>query len=80
MDGNVHPANTFRMVNALVKNGKDFELVYLPECFHTYDKEGDWYFQRKLWSYFGKYLLGDFSSKAFYDIEFDPLWNKVNRK
>ncbi len=30
MDDNVDPASTYQLVNALIKAGKDFELVALP--------------------------------------------------
>lgn len=68
-DGNVHPANTIRMVDALISHGKDFESVYLPRARHMYDGIADWYFQHKLWSHFAKYLLGDFTTPGFYDVD-----------
>ena len=68
-DGNVHPAQTFRMVNALINCGKDVDFVYLPEGRHTYDGVSAWYFEHKLRSHFAKYLLGDFTSSGFYDIK-----------
>ena len=30
MDKNVHPANTLRMVDALIKAKKNFEMIVLP--------------------------------------------------
>lgn len=75
-DGNVHPAQTIRMVDALINNGKDVELVYLPRGRHTYDGVSAWYFEHKLRSHFAKYLLGDFTSSGFYDIkvnEYDQI-------
>lgn len=82
MDGNVHPANTIRMVDAFINCGKDVEFVYLPRAGHTYEGVAQWYFRHKLWSHFSKYLLGDFTSSGFYDIELDQRtyqvkkWNK----
>lgn len=70
-DGNVHPANTIRMVDAFVNHGKDIEFVFLPRARHSYDGAADWYFQHKLWSHFAKYLLGDFTTPCFHDIEVD---------
>ena len=70
-DGNVHPANTIRMVDAFINCGKDIEFVYLPQARHTYDGVSDWYFQHKLWSHFAKYLLGDFTTPCFHDVEVD---------
>ena len=77
MDGNVHPANTIRMVDAFLNCGKDIEFVYLPRAGHTYEGVAEWYFRHKLWSHFAKYLLGDFTSSCFYDIEVDPRSNRV---
>ena len=69
MDGNVHPAQTIRMADALINHGKDFELVFLPRGRHTYDGVSEWYFEHKLRSHFAKYLLGDFTNTGFYDIK-----------
>lgn len=79
IDGNVHPANTFRMLDAFICHGKDVEFVYLPQGRHTYDGVSEWYFQHKLWSHFGKYLLEDFSTSCFYDIEFDEKTYRLKR-
>ena len=69
MDGNVHPVQTIRMVDAFINHGKDVEFVLLPRGRHTYDGVSAWYFENKLRSHFAKYLLGDFKSSGFYDIE-----------
>ena len=79
LDGNVHPANTFRMVDAFLNCGKDIEFVYLPRAGHTYEGVAEWYFRHKLWSHFAKYLLGDFTSSGFYDIEEDPNTFRVKK-
>ena len=68
-DGNVHPVQTIRMVDAFINHGKDVEFVLLPRGRHTYDGVSAWYFENKLRSHFAKYLLGDFKSSGFYDIE-----------
>ena len=68
MDGNVHPAQTIRMADALINHGKDFELVFLPRGRHTYDGVSEWYFEHKLRSHFAKYLIGDFTNTGLYDI------------
>ena len=78
-DGNVLPANTFRMVDAFINHGKDIEFVYLPQARHVYEGVSSWYFRHKMWSHFAKYLLGDFTTPAFYDIEFDERMNQVKR-
>jgi hypothetical protein len=60
---------TIRMVDAFINHGKDVEFVLLPRGRHTYDGVSAWYFENKLRSHFAKYLLGDFKSSGFYDIE-----------
>lgn len=69
MDNNVHPGHTLRMADALVRAGKNFELVILPGQRHNYYFKAEEFFQRKMWFHFAKYLLDDFSSEKFYDIE-----------
>ncbi len=58
MDNNVHPGNTIRLVNALIKANKRFDFVLLPGKPHGY---GDYqaYFNRRLMEYFAEHLLGD---------------------
>ena len=59
MDKNVHPANTLRMVDALIKAKKNFEMIVLPGNGHGFGGKADAFFERKLWYHFAKYLLGD---------------------
>lgn len=56
MDENVHVASTYVLVDALVKENKDFDLLILPNMPHACD--GDPYFVRKRWDYFVRHLLG----------------------
>jgi len=58
-DDNVHPSNTIRMANALIKAGKDFDYMILPDKPHGY---GDYepYVVRRRWRYFAEHLLGDY--------------------
>lgn len=58
MDNNVHPANTMRLVDALIKANKRFDMLILPGKRHSF---GDYspYFQRRMWEFFGEHLLGD---------------------
>ena len=58
MDNNVHPGNTVRMVNALIKANKRFDYMVLPGKPHGY---GDMqpYFTRLLMEYFAENLMGD---------------------
>ncbi|HEX5436792.1 MAG TPA: DPP IV N-terminal domain-containing protein [Gemmatimonadaceae bacterium] len=59
MDNNVHPANTIRLVNALIKANKRFDFMIMPGKPHGY---GDLtpYFDRMLMEYFAEHLLGDY--------------------
>ncbi len=59
MDNNVHPGNTVRMVNALIKANKRFDYMVLPGKPHGY---GDMqpYFTKLLMEYFAENLLGDY--------------------
>jgi dipeptidyl-peptidase-4 len=60
IDNNVHPANTIRMVNALIKANKRFDLVVLPGQRHGYGDMNEYFFWQ-LADYYSKWLLGDFS-------------------
>ncbi|MEO5815578.1 MAG: DPP IV N-terminal domain-containing protein, partial [Gemmatimonadaceae bacterium] len=59
MDNNVHPGNTVRLVNALIKANKRFDYMVLPGKPHGY---GDMqpYFTKLLMEYFAENLLGDY--------------------
>lgn len=60
IDNNVHPANTIRMVNALIKANKRFDFVLLPGQRHAYTDMSEYFFWM-LADYYSKWLLGDFS-------------------
>ncbi|HEX4681927.1 MAG TPA: prolyl oligopeptidase family serine peptidase, partial [Gemmatimonadaceae bacterium] len=59
MDNNVHPANTIRLVQALIKADKRFDFMMLPGKPHSY---GDMtpYTNRLMFEYFSEHLLGDY--------------------
>jgi dipeptidyl aminopeptidase/acylaminoacyl peptidase len=57
MDDNVPPYNTRLVVDALVKAGKDFDLLMLPHARHGYGADGA-YVMRRRWDYFVRHLLG----------------------
>lgn len=67
IDSNVHPANTIRMANALIKANKKFDYMIMPGQRHGYDDYAD-YFTRMVWHYFAKHLLGDKMSGVEYTI------------
>lgn len=57
MDNNVNYANTMRLVNALIRANKRFDLIMLPGERHHYGSDTDWFFWRKA-DYFCQWLLG----------------------
>ena len=57
MDDNVPPYNTQLVVDALVKAGKDFDLLMLPNARHGYGADNN-YVMRRRWDYFVKNLQG----------------------
>jgi dipeptidyl-peptidase 4 len=58
IDDNVHPGNTLRVVDALIKANKRFDFMMLPGQRHGYGNDVP-YFDRLMWYYFAEYLLGD---------------------
>jgi dipeptidyl aminopeptidase/acylaminoacyl peptidase len=57
MDDNVHPANTLRMVDALIKANKRFDFFMMTGQRHGYGDMGDYFFWLRA-DYFAKHLLG----------------------
>ncbi|QPQ29766.1 S9 family peptidase [Lysinibacillus sp. JNUCC 51] len=55
MDDNVHPSLTIRMVHALTKANKDFDLMILPNRHHGIG--ADVYYIRRRWDYFVQHLI-----------------------
>ena len=69
MDKNVNPAHTYRMAQALIEAGKNFDMLVIPGANHGYGS-ADKYFEKKMYRFFAKYLLGD--TRADY-------WGDINR-
>ena len=69
IDNNVHPGHTFRMANALIQAGKNFDLVVLPGQRHGYQDKANEFYQRKMWFHFAKYLLGDSDADRYFEID-----------
>ena len=57
MDDNVPPYNTLLVADALIKAGKDFDLLILPQARHGFGADGS-YMMRRRWDYFVRHLLG----------------------
>ncbi len=60
IDNNVSPANTIRVVNALIKANKRFDLMVLPGQRHGYADMQEYFFWG-LADYYSKWLIGDFA-------------------
>jgi len=58
IDDNVHPANTLRMVNALIKANKRFDMLILPGQNHSFGSMNEYFFWRMA-DYFSEHLIGD---------------------
>ena len=61
IDNNVHPANTIRMAEALIKANKRFDFVLLPGQRHGFGNMTEYFFW-KMADYFAEHLLGDSQS------------------
>jgi dipeptidyl aminopeptidase/acylaminoacyl peptidase len=59
MDNNVHPAGTIRLVEALIKANKRFDLMMLPGKAHGF-ADMQPYFTQLMMEYFAEHLLGDY--------------------
>ncbi|MBC7350553.1 MAG: DPP IV N-terminal domain-containing protein [Candidatus Aminicenantes bacterium] len=67
LDTNVDPATTYQVVNALIKAGKDFELLVVPGANHG---SGGAFGERKRNDFFVRHLLG---------VQ-PPDWNVLDKK
>ncbi len=64
MDDNVPPYNTQLVVEALIKAGKDFDQIMLPDAHHGYGKDSA-YIMRRRWDYFVQNLQGNIPPKEY---------------
>lgn len=64
IDDNVPPDNTLLVVDALIKAGKDFDLLMLPNQTHGYGA-ATYYMMRRRWDYFVTNLLGATPPKEY---------------
>ncbi|MBE6287100.1 MAG: S9 family peptidase [Mediterranea massiliensis] len=65
IDNNVHPGNTMRVVDALIRAGKRFDMLMLPQQRHSFGDMNE-YFYWRLVDYFSEHLRG--KSEKFVDI------------
>lgn len=64
MDDNVPPYNTQLVVNALMRSGKDFDQIMLPDARHGFGKDSP-YIMRRRWDYFVVNLQGNLPPKEY---------------
>jgi len=76
IDNNVHPANTIRVVNALIKANKRFDMLILPTQRHGFGDMNEYWFWRTA-DYFSKYLLGDQTERP---VDIEELNRDIERK
>ncbi len=58
IDDNVHPANTIRVVNALIRANKRFDMMILPGQRHGFGDMNEYFFWRMA-DYYAEWLIGD---------------------
>jgi dipeptidyl-peptidase-4 len=58
IDDNVHPVESMRFVDALMKANKNFDMLFVPNMYHGESGEHALYMVRRRWDYFVQYLLG----------------------
>ena len=58
IDNNVHPGNTMRVVEALIRAGKRFDMLMLPKQRHSFGDMNE-YFYWRLVDYFSEHLRGE---------------------
>ncbi len=63
IDNNVHPANTMRLVDALIKANKRFDLLIIPGARHGFGPAQP-YFTDRMWDFFAEHLLDDRQTQA----------------
>jgi dipeptidyl aminopeptidase/acylaminoacyl peptidase len=69
MDNNVHPANTLRVADALIKANKNFDMIIFPDAGHGLPD----YSIRKQWDYFVTHLLGETPPPDYRMMERPPF-------
>lgn len=65
-DNNVNPANTIRVVNALIRANKRFDMLFLPGKRHSFGDMNEYFFW-KMADYYSEWLMGQ-SKRGEVDI------------
>ncbi len=58
IDDNVNPAETMRLVDALMTANKNFSMLFVPNMYHGPSGPHAMYVVRRMWDFFVRYLLG----------------------
>ena len=76
IDNNVHPSNTIRVVNALIKANKRFDMLILPTQRHGFGDMSEYWFWKTA-DYFSRNLLGDMTERS---VDIEELNKEIERK
>ena len=76
IDNNVHPANTIRVVNALINANKRFDMLILPTQRHGFGNMTEHWFWRTA-DYFSRWLLGDTTERT---TDLEEMNREVEKK
>ena len=63
IDNNVHPTNSMRVADELIKAGKRFDMMIFPGKRHGYGSFRS-YYEKMMWYYFSEHLLGDYRNNV----------------
>jgi dipeptidyl aminopeptidase/acylaminoacyl peptidase len=76
IDNNVHPANTMRVVNALIKSNKRFDMKLLPTQRHGFGDMNEYFFWGMA-DYFSRWLMGDTTERP---VDEEEMNRDIERK
>jgi dipeptidyl aminopeptidase/acylaminoacyl peptidase len=76
IDNNVHPSNTIRVVNALIKANKRFDMKILPTQRHGFGDMNEYFFWGMA-DYFSRWLMGDTSERP---VDEEEMNRDIERK
>ncbi|MDD2793027.1 MAG: DPP IV N-terminal domain-containing protein [Sediminibacterium sp.] len=76
IDNNVHPANTMRVVNALIKANKRFDMILLPTQRHGFGDMTEYFFW-KMSDYFSRHLIGDNTERP---VDMEEMNREIEKK
>lgn len=76
IDNNVHPANTMRVVNALIKANKRFDMMILPTQRHGFGDMNEYFFWMMA-DYFTRHLMGDTTERP---VDMEEMNREIEKK